>query len=116
MKVKVCFELDLSGSPYNVEKISDLVGSLQNLGSWLNELNNHYLDQKLRVESETNLPPEMKDALREAYKIEQNLSKQLFNNYSVSGRTEDGHDFEHNHKEPGYREQTFIDGEKADII
>jgi hypothetical protein len=56
----------------------------------------------------------LRKEMHDKCKMDADLSSQLFNNYTISGVTDDGHSFEHNHQEPGYKEITIIDGKEVD--
>jgi len=115
MKVKITFELDLKDTHYNVNKVRLIPVCLQNLGQWLYKLHCHYLSDKFErmvknAAADCVYNDEMKKALMEHADQDLKLSEQLFNNYKVEGVTEDGHTFEFTHKDPGYNEQTKVDG------
>lgn len=113
MKVTVQFEIDLKDTAYNIDKVRLIPVCLQNLGSWLNHLHLHYLSE--RVEHIYRSSPEMQKAMREHVEQDLKLSEQLFNNYKVSGTTEDGHTFTFTHQDPGYKERTIVDGKETYI-
>jgi hypothetical protein len=111
MKVKVSFELDLTNNDsLNVRTVEDLRGSLQNLSSYIYNLHLDNLQRTLKAMADKNANPIVKEAMIKAYTQDQEVSEGLFNNYTVEGTTEDGHKFESNHQEPGYKETMIIDG------
>jgi hypothetical protein len=112
MKVKMSFELDLENTGYNIDNLSELRLSIQNLSSWLHELHEHYLDR--RMETWDILNDVERQFMKATIERDIKLSKQLFNNHSIQGITDDGHSFEFNHQEPGYKETMIIDGNITD--
>ena len=120
MKVKVTFELDLKDTHYNIKKVKLIPVCLMNLGMWLDKLHCHYLEKELdalvrTTKADCTYNDAMKKAIMENAEVDTALSKQLFNNYKVEGVTEDGHKFEFTHQDPGYKEQTLVDGVPTDI-
>lgn len=116
-KVKISFELDLScNSSLNIATIADLRGSLQNLSSLLYELHTHHL-VKLSEAHCYKGDPERPDSLEaikayliKTYTEDAAVTEQLFNNYTVSGVTDDGHEFLSTHQNHNYHETMTIDG------
>ena len=109
MKVKVSFELDLSENPsLNIDTLKNLRGCLQNLSAFFHELHCHHLEKICKAHTRDS---ETRDILLKIYEADAAVSKQLFDNYTVEGVTDDGHDFVSNHQEPGYKEIMKIDGE-----
>ena len=112
MKVTVSFELELSENPaLNIKSLDDLRGSLQNLGSFFHELHLTNSEKILNTLANPDPEPLMQEALLEANRVDALVSAQLFNNYRVQGKTEDGHVFDFTHQEPGYKEEMIIDGQ-----
>lgn len=109
MKVVITFELDLADTPYNISNPSLIPVCLQNLGSWVGGLHRHYLERRLSsIENVTNAAT--RQALLKAQAHDAELASQIFNNYRVSGVTENGSTFEFTHTEPGYREKLTVNG------
>jgi len=108
MKVKISFELDLSGTHYNILSKKDISICLQNIGSWLHALHTHYLDQRLEIEF-SQADEATKKAMRKHAAQDIKLSEQLFRHYQVEGIAENGQKFTFLHEEPGYKEQIIID-------
>lgn len=114
-RVTVSFELDLKDNPsLNISKLEDLRGSLQNLSSLFHELHLHQL-QKLTESMCYKGEEVMKQALISCNEQDLAITEQLFHNYTVSGTTDDGHTFESNHQQPGYKETMKIDGKIVDF-
>jgi hypothetical protein len=112
MKVKIEFELDLSGTSYNIENEKGLQAGLQELGSWFNGLHLHSFEAKmdmLRTLKDMKYDERTLAALRAHYDEVERISSQLFNNYKVEGKMEDGKSFVFTHKEPGYRETLKVE-------
>jgi len=98
MEVRISFELNLSNHVgLNISGLSDLRGSLQNISSMIHNLHLSYLDKLRHAYVVEDLV--MREALIKHYEADIGVTEQLFNNYIIEGRTEDGHDFISVHKE-----------------
>lgn len=105
MKFRVTFEVDASDTSYSIKDKDDEVSAVvMNLGSWLNTLHNHFLEQKVDAMFRYNDNPVMLKAVMEHIDDDIKLAKQLFNNLKVEGTMEDGNKFTFTHTEPGYKE------------
>jgi hypothetical protein len=108
MKVRISLELDLSSNPsLNIKTKEDLRGSLQNLGIFLGKLHTYNLTLVTKTLLDKS---EHREYLIERAQQDSKVSDQIFNNYTVAGTTDDGHNFYFTHKEPGYVEQMVING------
>lgn len=109
MKYKITFEIDATGTSYEIKDRNDEVDAcLMNLGQWLYQLHLHFLEhrvQSLGNAYEQKLSPEMIEAIKKHDAEQLKLSEQLFNNYTVEGVMTDGTKFTFTHKEPGYKEE-----------
>lgn len=108
MKVTITIELDLSNHEgMNIPDVQSIPGSIQNLTSLFHELHIEQLEKKCNAH--TVKDEVMREALIEHCKQDIAVTKQLFNNITISGTTDNGHTFVFNHQEPGYKETTIID-------
>ena len=110
MKVQISFELDLADTTDNVNKISDLPLVIQNISDLIYHGPKNYLHEEI-MDCLTGEKTETKNLMYVYYKKLQDLTDQIFNNFKIKGVTEDGHIFCFTHQEPGYVEETLIDGE-----
>ena len=113
MKVKVQFELDLSGTSYDVNDIEEFKksGVIQSIGTFLYDL--HLYHQRKILETYDVEDLELRESLKFAYTEDCKLSSQLFNNYSLELITNDNHVINFTHKDPGYIETLNIDGKEV---
>ncbi len=112
MKVKIEFELDLSGTAYNIEDKKDLPECMANLSCWLGEVlrtsREQHVEFLFRAAQEA-YSDEMKKSCLKIYADDIKIGTQIFDNYKVTGTMEDGKLFEFTHKEPGYVESLAIE-------
>lgn len=110
MKFKITFEVDATGTNYEIKNQKDEVPLvLQNLGQWLYQLHLRFLekqmDDHLRLsKSKTKQDKLVAEAIIKHNEDDMRLSEQLFNNYKIEGTMADGKTFTFTHNEPGYKE------------
>jgi hypothetical protein len=110
MKFKITFEVDATGTAYEIKDKNDEVPAvLQNLGQWFYELHLRFLEQSCDNQVRLDRAKTKQDTLIAEAIIKHNdeqikLSEQLFNNYKIEGTMSDGKSFTFTHTEPGYKE------------
>ncbi len=82
MKIKITFELDLAGTGYNVNKVSDISRSIQNLTYLLHELSLKKQMDILRMIGSDNTQADKDDCVK--YLEQQvRVSGQIMNNITL---------------------------------
>lgn len=109
-KVRISFELDLTEHPgVCVDDKESLPCALQNLGSWLDNLQQYYREDALHWSLKAIGEKEsIHEKMYEHLSMQADLAKQIFNNYQIEGTLADGTTFTFTHKEPGYEESLVI--------
>ena len=104
MKLKICFEVDASGTSYNIKNKNDEVTLvIQNLTFLLQKLQSDVPMRKIEILSSDH-DDKMKKALMKHCDEDGKILSQMFDNFTVEGTMEDGKKFTFTHIEPGYEE------------
>jgi hypothetical protein len=105
-KLKISFEVDTTGTSYDIENKYDEVGAvLENIGFLLQRLQQEIPLRKMRLlSSKLKMSDTIEKSLEEAIEDDEKIVKQIFHNYQIDGVTNKGEKFTFTHIEPGYKE------------
>lgn len=105
-KVRISFELDLTDFPgVRPDDKTNIEAALQNLGSWLGNLQQFYSHDAVMWSLKQN------EDMYQHMMRQSKLAGQIFDNHKVEGALADGTQFVFTHKEPGYEESLIYANE-----